>query len=214
MKYKILNNNILQKDATKLYRIQALKSFSDVKEGDIGGFVQGENNLSQFGNCWIYDYAEVSGYASVEDDAIVKGCSRVLGYSKVNWKSVVQDYALVHGHSLITDCAQVMGDSLICDNCTIEDNAIVRDAVIQDTSIIGLNGLVQSTKDYLYIRGIGSKNRATTAYKTKDNIMIVCGCFIDTLNEFKSRVHETHGGTDYEKEYNVLIDIIKIHFNI
>jgi hypothetical protein len=63
MKYKILNNNILQKDATKLYRIQALKSFSDVKEGDIGGFVQGENNLSQFGNCWIYDYAEVSGYA-------------------------------------------------------------------------------------------------------------------------------------------------------
>lgn len=33
MKYKILNNNILQKDATKLYRIQALKSFSDVKEG-------------------------------------------------------------------------------------------------------------------------------------------------------------------------------------
>lgn len=60
MKYKILNNNILQKDATKLYRIQALKSFSDVKEGDIGGFVQGENNLSQFGNCWIYDYAEVS----------------------------------------------------------------------------------------------------------------------------------------------------------
>ena len=36
MRYKILNNNILQKDATKLYRIQALKSFSDVKEGDIG----------------------------------------------------------------------------------------------------------------------------------------------------------------------------------
>lgn len=79
MKYKILNNNILQKDATKLYRIQALKPFSDVKEGDIWGFVQGENNLSQFGNCWIYDYAEVSDYASVEDDAIVKGCSRVLG---------------------------------------------------------------------------------------------------------------------------------------
>ena len=140
--------------------LQALKSFSDVKEGDIGGFVQGENNLSQFANCWIYDYAEVSGYASVED------------------------------------------------------NAIVRDVVIQDASIIGLNGLVQSTKDYLYIRGIGSKNRATTAYKTKDNIMIVCGCFIGALNEFKSRVHETHGGTDYEKEYNALIDIIKIHFNI
>ena len=36
MKYKILNNNILQKDATKLYRVQALKSFSDVKEGGIG----------------------------------------------------------------------------------------------------------------------------------------------------------------------------------
>lgn len=78
MKYKILNNNILQKDATKLYRIQALKSFSDVKEGIFGDLFR-VKIISQFGNCWIYDYAEVSDYASVEDDAIVKGCSRVLG---------------------------------------------------------------------------------------------------------------------------------------
>ena len=33
MKYKILNNHILQKDDIKLYRIQALKSFFRCKGG-------------------------------------------------------------------------------------------------------------------------------------------------------------------------------------
>lgn len=214
MKYKILHNNILQKDDIKLYRIQALKSFLDVKEGDIGGFVQCENNLSQFGNCWVYDDAQVSGYAVVYNDAIVKGCARVMGYSKVLWKSVVQDYSLVQGHSLVTGYARVTGHSVICDDCCIGDNAIVKNTHIQDGAIIGKNGVVQCTSDYLYIRGLGSMNRATTVYKGINGIMVVCGCFIGSLNEFKSRVHETHYGTVYEKEYNALIDLIKIHFNI
>lgn len=30
----------------KLYRIRALKSFSDVKVDDLGGYIESENNLS------------------------------------------------------------------------------------------------------------------------------------------------------------------------
>lgn len=48
MKYKLTDETILY-DTIKLYRIEALKDFSDVKAG---GFVQSENNLSQYGNCW------------------------------------------------------------------------------------------------------------------------------------------------------------------
>ena len=41
-----------------LHRIKALKSFSSVKEGDLGGWVESEDNLSQNDNCWIADNAE------------------------------------------------------------------------------------------------------------------------------------------------------------
>lgn len=44
-----------------LYRIQALKKFAIVKAGDKGGFIEKESNLSQDGNCWIYDNAKVYG---------------------------------------------------------------------------------------------------------------------------------------------------------
>ena len=43
----------------KLFRIRALKSFGDVKEGDLGGYVEKEENLSQNGDCWIYEKANV-----------------------------------------------------------------------------------------------------------------------------------------------------------
>ena len=55
-KFEIKNINGNKK---KLYRIKALKDFSDVKTGEIGGFVESENNLSQEVSCWIYGDAIV-----------------------------------------------------------------------------------------------------------------------------------------------------------
>ncbi len=39
---------------TKVFRIKALRDFSDVKKGDLGGWIQSEANLSQTGDCWVY----------------------------------------------------------------------------------------------------------------------------------------------------------------
>ena len=60
MKYEILKdkNNTIQFEGRTLYRIKALKDFSDVKKGDSGGYVSSENNLSQDDNCWVYDNAK------------------------------------------------------------------------------------------------------------------------------------------------------------
>lgn len=65
-----------------MYRIIALKDFADVKKGDIGGFIKSENNLSQEGNCWIYDNAEIYGHAYVGDNAEVVGFSLIGGYTR------------------------------------------------------------------------------------------------------------------------------------
>ena len=40
-----LTNPIIDNDQ-QLYQIKALRSFSDVKEGDLGGYVMSEENLS------------------------------------------------------------------------------------------------------------------------------------------------------------------------
>lgn len=55
----------------KLYRIRALVSFGIVKEGELGGYIEKEENLSQSGNAWVYGDAEVYGNAKVYGDAKV-----------------------------------------------------------------------------------------------------------------------------------------------
>lgn len=51
----------------KLFRIKALVKFGDVKKGELGGFVEKEENLEHYGNAWV------SGDAQVYGDAIVSG---------------------------------------------------------------------------------------------------------------------------------------------
>lgn len=72
MKYK-LTDEIIELDGVKLFRIEALKNFSIIKKGFKGGFVQSENNLSQEGNCWIFDDAMVYENARVTGNAEVFG---------------------------------------------------------------------------------------------------------------------------------------------
>ena len=60
----------------KLFRIKALVSFGNVEAGELGGYVEKEENLSQGGDAWVCGNAKVCGNAWVSNDsdyAIVKG---------------------------------------------------------------------------------------------------------------------------------------------
>ena len=48
-KYKLTDETI-EVNGKTLYRIEALKDFSNVKKGDKGGFIEKEKNLSHLGN--------------------------------------------------------------------------------------------------------------------------------------------------------------------
>lgn len=56
-----------------LRRIKSLIDFSDVKKGELGGFIEKEENLSHENNAWVYGNAEVAGDARVSGDAWVSG---------------------------------------------------------------------------------------------------------------------------------------------
>ena len=109
----------------KLFRIRALANFRDVESGDLGGYVEKEENLSHDGD------------------------------------------------------AQVCGDA-----------------------------------DYACVNGFGSEYRSTTFFRTKDgDIGVRCGCFYGMLDAFREKVKETHGDTKYAKEYLMIADLMKMHFD-
>ncbi len=56
-----------------LHQIRALIDFGTVEAGDLGGWVESENNLSQEGDAWVYDNARVHGDARVYGNAQVRG---------------------------------------------------------------------------------------------------------------------------------------------
>lgn len=62
----------LFKDVT-LHRIQAITSFANVVAGELGGWIEKEENLSHKGDAWVYGDAVVSGNAVVSGDAVVRG---------------------------------------------------------------------------------------------------------------------------------------------
>ena len=77
-KYRLTDEKIIVGCRT-LYRIQALRDFGDVKEGEFGGWIESEKNLSHEGSAWISGNARVSGNACVYGDARVYGDAQVSG---------------------------------------------------------------------------------------------------------------------------------------
>ena len=76
----------------ELFRVKALISFGDVKKGDLGGYVEKEENLSHSGGAWIYGDTWVTGDAKVFGDAVVSGNAKVSKLNdyivfKNNWSS-------------------------------------------------------------------------------------------------------------------------------
>ena len=70
-KFELTSEFITNVFGTKLFRIRALVEFGNVKAGDLGGYIEKEENLDQdgdaevYGNAWVYGNAKVYGNARV-----------------------------------------------------------------------------------------------------------------------------------------------------
>ena len=83
MKKFELTPTFIEVAGMKMYQIKALKSFGNVREGELGGFIEKEGNLSQSGAAWVYGAARVYGAAQVSGDARVSGAAQVSGDARV-----------------------------------------------------------------------------------------------------------------------------------
>ena len=88
-------------DGQTLYRIRALRDFSDVWAGDLGGWVAGPNNLSQWGDCWVYNNARMSGDARMYNNASMSGDARMYGNASMSGKASMSGNARMSGNALV-----------------------------------------------------------------------------------------------------------------
>lgn len=90
-----LTNDIIKRYGKILYRIKSLKNFSNIKTGDLGGFIEKEENLSHTGKCWIYGDAIVFDNSIIQDDAIVQNFASVERDSEISGNTIVECHRMM-----------------------------------------------------------------------------------------------------------------------
>lgn len=107
-KYKLTDETI-EVNGRILYRIEALKAFSDVKKGDKGGFVEKEENLSHSDNAWVYNDAKVFDNAKIFSSAKVYYNAEVYGLVMICGEAIVKN-ATIHGNATISHNAKILSN--------------------------------------------------------------------------------------------------------
>lgn len=143
-----------------LYQIRALRDFNCpykinpddeilgqtlIKKGELGGYVEKEENLSHEGGCWIFEDAEVL------DNARVEGNARLVG------RSLVRDNAVVKGYSCLAASAYVWGNAIL-DGCTVMKGQVSIGGNSTTNGYVSINGNSQVRGDsvldgYIYLGG-------------------------------------------------------------
>jgi hypothetical protein len=143
-----------------LHRIKALKDFGTVHKGDLGGWIEKEENLSQFGKCWIYDNAEAFNFARVSDDAqmfdnsAIYGHSRLSGHASIHAGSRIEDsivcgFAIIRNKVLVTHEASIYGHTILDNNLSNPFSAIIIDGITISDGEWHEQPLVISTNKYI-----------------------------------------------------------------
>lgn len=154
-KYALTDLTIIDEEkGISLYRIVALKNFDTilghVKKGELGGYVCGEHNLSQKGNCWIYANGKASGQAMVLEEAIVCDFAVIQDDAEISGNAILKNYAIAREQAIITGECEIRGHAIIEGNVYLGGIYVVSDyAVISgDVRTSGSGHIIN--KAYIY----------------------------------------------------------------
>lgn len=231
-KYEFTNNTIV-KDGRILHEIIALKDFGNIKAGDLGGYIEKEENLSHYENCWVAQDAQVFDDAVVCNDALVTNYAKVFENAKVSGNAIVSDnalvceYARVRGNAEVYGCSYVSGKAEVFGNAKIYNYAeVTANTVICDNAHVyghskvsgnaHLYGEADISKlgDYISTDGVNDDNSNLTFFRQKDGSILVYSNYSDyTLEEFRKKVKEIHGDSETAKKYLMIADLMEMHFS-
>ena len=186
-----------------MLRIIALKDFSNVKRGDWGGLIRSRFNLSQEGDCWVYDNAKVYGTARVSENAKVWGNAKVYSHARISGNAEVYGEAVVSDCAKISGCAKIYGGAYIhvyaevygkarvYGEAWVYENACVRgNAQVYGKSLVGKKALISGNvklhspnKSYINTTtSIKNSNDFMIFGNNRGKFFITCPSYITTEN--------------------------------
>ena len=112
---------------TEIFDGHVLHRIKRLSDGELGGWIESEDNLSQEGNCWVAERAKVFGNAKVSDNAVVSYNAQVYDNAKVYGAAQVRGNAKVYGDACVHDNAKVCGDACVYDNDEVYGDACIYD---------------------------------------------------------------------------------------
>lgn len=180
-KYEILHNDyIIVNRNIKLYRIMALRDISVnscyIKKGEMGGYIESYDNLSQYDNSWICYNSKVFG-----PNSIIKGNSVIHG------KSIVFE-SIIDSNTIITDSSiyylNIFRSNILNSDTAflpyrninkypIEYYSIIKSKIYNSLLCNGIdiiyanldNACILSNNDFLSIKGLGGCNKYIIFYR-------------------------------------------------
>ncbi len=216
-KYKLTRETKKFLDGTVLHRIRAVRDFvladgTKIRAGDLGGWIECEENLSHCGSAWVRDEALIFNKAWVGDDARVCDDARVYGNARIGGKVRVYGQAWIYGKTWINGGVQIGGEAKVFGNAQIYGNAQVygNAMVYDDTQIYGKAEVCKKTEvfgkgevfgnaqiygnaricnihDYAVFKNTWSSGRYFTY--TSSNKMWKVGCFYGTGEELIAKAY-------------------------
>lgn len=123
-KYEI--TDIAHPDNPKLHRIRALIDLTEnIHAGDLGGFVETEDNLDQEGFAWIGEDAIACEDSYIGGDAILADFAVVRDSAYVGNNAVIADHAVVQDNAIVCG-GYISGNSCICGSAILNSDEQTR----------------------------------------------------------------------------------------
>ena len=213
---KVVLPGVVVKRIRALVAISATMLSPAVSPGDLGGYIQGIDNLDArvSGNAWVYGDAWVSGNARVYGDAWVYGDARVYGDAWVYGNAHVYGGAWVYGNAhvyggaWVSGNARVYGDAWVYGNAHVYGGAWVSgNAHVYGDAWVSGNARVYGDGMVFWASKVGTENGTLTVYNAKDSTLLVTrGCFIGTPEQFLAASANKHDERT-QHEYRLLIEV-------
>ena len=205
-KYELLKDDSIKVGETTLYRIRALRDFKDVKAGDLGGYIESEENLSHEGNCWVYDSARVCGNAQVYDNAVVYAHANIAGNARICDNAQIGDKAQILDNAVISGNTEIVGNTFVTDNAKISG-----DVTIKCETNICYNAYIESDKDFCHFTNIDEHFPEITAFRLDDDsAYISCEGICGDLDWFKEIIKVSQE----PQTLLAVLEVIKAKFGI
>lgn len=212
-KYKLTGETKLWFDKT-LYRIRALIDIKEqgVKKGDLGGWVETEENLSHDGAAWVGGLAVVCDAAQVCDGALVSDSALVYDAARVSGSAQVCGGAQVSGAAVVCETARVSGAALVSGSAVVGGSARVGGAaVVSGLALVSGSARVSSSAQLLTVGPIGSRGNTITFFNSVNKkIMVSCGGFRGDIDQFVAHIRATYGDSKHARACLAAVELAKI----